>query len=187
MKNKKTLIIIILILLVAVLITGFISYNKFLKSNQNETNNKDNKLDNSANLDFDFNELSQTLHSAIKKDNIKTFISFCHEKEKNPNKYPETEHQIIELSHNTINTVIEKLKTANSVEKGITYTWLGCEPFFITYYVSVNDINKFHSQKVFSLSYADDTDILLVNYNNQGYAFKFDYTNIISGFIESLK
>lgn len=206
-KGNKVLVIAVVILSILVIaLGGYICYDKVISNNNdeqtesnknnnveetNEDANKDNNNinDNSANLDFDFNELSGTLHSSVQKDSITTFISKCVEKTTSANEPPETEQNNTEVSNNTIDTIINKLKTAKSIDKEITYSWFGCPPKSITYYVSVNsnDQSQVHSQRVFSLNYADGEDILLASYNNKGYAFHFNSSEEINGFIESLK
>ena len=206
-KGNKVLVIAVVILSILVIaLGGYICYDKVISKNndeqtesnknnnveeKNEDTNKDNNNinDNSANLDFDFNELSSTLHSSIQKDSITTFISKCVEKTTSANEPPETEQNNTEVSNNTIDTIINKLKTAKSIDKEITYSWFGCPPKSITYYVSVNsnDQSQVHRQSVFSLNYANGEDLLLVSYNNKGYAFYFNSSEEISGFIESLK
>ena len=206
-KNSKGLIIAVVILSILVIaLGGYICYDKVIKNNtdkQTESNkNNDSKEknedtseddsninDNSANLDFDFNELSNTLHSSVQKDNITTFVSKCIEKTTNANEPPSTEISNTSVSNNTIDTIINKLKTAKSVDKDITYSWFGCPPKSITYYISVNTTDKSQmlSQRVFSLNYANDEDTLLVGYNDKGNAFHFNSNEEINGFIESLK
>ena len=152
------------------------------KINDNNTNN------NSASVDFDLEELSSTLHSSVQNDGITTFVSKCVEIKTNENYPPSTEINNNPVSNTTIDTIINKLKTAKNIKK-TTFSWFGCPPKSITYYVSVNSSNKseVHSQRVFSLNYADGNDILLVGYNNEGYAFHFNSSEEINGFIESLK
>jgi uncharacterized protein YxeA len=202
-KNKTLFIIVVILLILVISLGGFIYHNKVLKNNngakQTENNKekidrdtikKDNTTnDNSANLDFDFNELANRLHSFVQKDNITTFLCKCNEKTIYENEPPEIECINTIVSNDTIDTIINKLKTAKSVDNMVTYSWLGCPPNSITYYVSVisEDINEVHSKNIFSLNYADAKDLLLVGYNNDGHAFKFNSNEEISNFIESLK
>lgn len=218
-KGNKSLIVAVVILSILVIaLGGYICYDKVISNNNDEQkeSNKNNKVEekddntnndddntnndddntnndddntNDNSVNFDFNELSSTLHSSIQKDNITTFITKCENKTVNQGEPPETEESNIEVSSNTIDTIINKLKTAKSIDKEITYSWFDCPPKSITYYISVNSTDKseVHSQRVFSLNYANGEDILLVGYNNKGYAFHFNSSEEISGFIESLK
>lgn len=204
-KGNKVLVIAVVILSILVIaLGGYICYDKVISNNNDEQteSNKNNKVEekddntnndddntNDNSVNFDFNELSSTLHSSVQKDNITTFITKCENKTVNQGEPPETEESNIEVSSNTIDTIINKLKTAKSIDKEITYSWFSCPPKSITYYVSVNsnDQSQVHSQRVFSLNYANGDDILLVGYNNKGYAFHFNSSEEISGFIESLK
>ena len=171
------------------------NYKKSLGQNFLKDDNICNKIvdsaliDNSENLDFDFNELLNTLKNSVQSENITTFISECKEKTISEGEPPETEIKNIEVSNNTIDTIIKKLKLAKSIDKDITYSWPYCPPKLVTYYVSVNssDAQLVHKQKVFSLNYAQGNDMLLVGYNNKGYAFHFSSNEEINGFIESLK
>lgn len=106
----------------------------------------------------------------------------------NTDEPPKTELYNAEVSSNTINTIINKLKTATSIEQEITYSWFGCPPKAITYYISVNSTNKevIYNQTVFSLNYANANNILLVQYNKEGYAFHFNSDEEINSFIETL-
>lgn len=163
--------------------------NSLEEKKKNSTKVDTNIRDNSKKLDFDFDELSRTLHSSVQKDNITTFVSKCVEKNTDANEPPATEQINTAVSNGTIDTIINKLKTANYIDKDITYSWVGCPPKSITYHVSVNSTDKseVNSQRVFSLNYANVEDMLLVGYNNKGYAFHFNSSKEISSFIESLK
>lgn len=210
-KKVNVIIVIIVILLILILaLSGYIYYDKFLSNNsgnkqteknkkynddnvqdskdfEEKENNDNNIIDNSENLDI--NELASTLHSSVQKDGITTFISSCHSKSVSSGQPPESEYKNTEVSINTIDIVIEKLKTATVVDKNITFSWFGCPPKSVTYYVSVNsnDQSEVRKQKIFSLNYADGKDMLLVGYNNEGYAFHFNSSDEISNFIENLK
>ena len=164
--------------------------NESIDNSINLENLEDNKLmDNSANIDFDFEELSNTLYSSVQKDDISTFVSIYETKIINSNDPPEIKCENIEVSNNTIDIIISKLKTASSIDKNITFSWIGCPPKSIAYYISVNsnNPNQVHNQSIFSLSYADGDNILLIRYNQIGYAFYFDTNEEINDFIESLK
>ena len=173
-KGNKVLVIAVVILSILVIaLGGYICYDKVISKNNdeqtesnknnnveetNEDTNKDNNNinDNSANLDFDFNELSNTLHSSIQKEDITSFISKYVETTISANDPPEIEQINTFVSNNTIDIIINKLKTAKSIDKEITYSWFACPPKSIAYYISVNSIdpNEVHSKSVFSLNYS---------------------------------
>lgn len=205
-KNKGLIIAVVVLLILVIILSGYICYDKFLSNNNNakqttsSKKNKDNNskqsketdnntINNSNNNDFDFNELSNTLYSSVQSGNLTTFVSKCETKPTNQGGPPETEQINTEVSNNTIDIIISKLKTAKTIDKNVTYSWFGCPPKLITYYISVNsdDQSQVYSQKVFSLNYANDDGILLVGYNNNGYAFHFNSNEEISNFIESLE
>lgn len=204
--SRSTLIIIILSITIVLLI-GYICYDKLIKSDNNveqtektENNDvledeslsedEDNQLvDNSANLDFDFNELSNTLHSSIKNQNYFSLLCKCSEIASVDGGPPSANYDVSIISSDAIDTIVKKLKSAKSLEKNITYSWFGCPPNSITYYVSGNNSNNeaIHTNKVFSLNYANADNILLVGYNKTGYAFSFNSSDEIKNFIENLK
>ena len=202
-KTRKALIVAVIILSILVIVLiGYICYDKYLN---NDNTNKQTKIsktikedntkkkketeNNSINDEFDFEELSNTLHSSIQNESITTFLSKCEIKNPNTNEPPETEYTNIEVSNNTIDTIINKLKTAKSIDKNVTYSWFGCPPKSITYYISVNSNNQsqVQNQMIFSLNYANGDDILLVGYNQNGYAFHFNNNEEINNIIESLQ
>lgn len=202
-KGNKGLVITVVILSILVIaLGGYICYDKYLN---NDNTNKQTKIskttkedntkktketeDNSINDEFDFEELSNTLHSSIQNESITTFITKCENKTVNQGEPPETEYTNIEVSNNTIDTIINKLKTAKSIDKNVTYSWFGCPPKSITYYISVNSNNQsqVQNQMIFSLNYANGDDILLVGYNQNGYAFHFNNNEEINNIIESLQ
>lgn len=158
--------------------------------NKNATDgNIDEDTDTDTTLDFDFIKLSNVLHSSFQKKSITAFISKCEIETTSVGSLPETRNNNYEVSENTIDTVINKLKNAKTLDKEITYSWIGrCPPKSITYYIGIlsTDPEIFHGQSVFSLSYADDDNILLVGYDNEGYAFHFKNSKEIDNFIESL-
>ena len=99
------------------------------------------------------------------------------------------DYSITEASITTIDTIIQKLKIALSIEKNVNFSWVGCSPNRINYYISVksSDYAKVNENSIFSLYYATDSDTFLVKYNNTGYAFHYDGSDEVIDFIENLK
>lgn len=200
-SSKKIIIIaitfVVIISLVSIISGIYIGYNaNILKNNEEQTNNiqetqnnDSNKKDDSTNKEFDFDELLATLHTSVQEEKITTFLTKCEVKNTNSENPPETKIENISVSNATINIIVDKLKTAQSIDKDITYSWFGCPPKSITYYISINssDPSQIHSEKVFSLNYANDDNILLVEYKDKGYAFHFNSSEEINNFIESLE
>lgn len=195
-KRKGKIFIIGIIL---VIVIGCVGYYKIInnsnkqaessdKQSSNNTDKEERDKNNNTKVDFDFDELENTLYSSIQKEEIVPFISKCESKASNTDEPPKTELYNTEVSSNTINTIINKLKTATSIEQEITYSWFGCPPKAITYYISVNSTNKeaIYNQTVFALNYANANNILLVQYNKKGYAFHFNSDEEINNFIETL-
>lgn len=176
-KRKGKIFIIVIIL---VIVIGCISYYKIInnsnkqaessdKQSNNNTDKEEGDKNNNTKVDFDFDELENTLYSSIQKEEIVPFISKCESKASNTDEPPKIELYNTEVSSNTTNTIINKLKTVTSIEQEITYSWFGCPPKAITYYISVNSTNKedVYNQTVFSLNYANANNILLVQYNKK--------------------
>ena len=190
--KRKGKIFIIVIILVIVIVC--ISYYKIINNSNkqaessNNTDKEEEDKNNNTKVDFDFDELENALYSSIQKEEIVPFISKCESKVSNTDEPPKIELYNTEVSSNTINTIINKLKTATSIEQEITYSWFGCPPKAITYYISVNSTNKeaIYNQTVFSLNYANANNILLVQYKKKGYAFHFNSDEEINNFIETL-
>ncbi len=198
MKDKKKIIIIvILICIVAILLclgVTYLNYNHSLykidKHNKTEENNNksESKINSENNLDFDFNGLTTKVNNLIQTNNYSSMIANCSSVSTNPNQTPQTTNNVISVSNDTFNTVISKLKEASQVET-TTADWFGCPPKNISYYISVynTDYGQVMTNRVFSLTYANSDNILLVGYDNNGYAFHYDEADTINNFIESLK
>lgn len=190
-KRKGKIFIIVIIL---VIVIGCISYYKIINNSNkqaessNNTDKEEEDKNNNTKVDFDFDELENALYSSIQKEEIVPFISKCESKASNTDEPPKTELYNTEASSNTINIIINKLKTATSIEQEITYSWFGCPSKAITYYISVNSTSKeaIYNQTVFSLNYANANNILLVQYKKKGYAFHFNSDEEINNFIETL-
>ena len=190
-KRKGKIFIIVIIL---VIVIGCISYYKIINNSNkqaessNNTDKEEEDKNNNTKVDFDFDELENALYSSIQKEEIVPFISKCESKVSNTDEPPKTELYNTEVSSNTINIIINKLKTTTSIEQKITYSWFGYPPKTITYYISVNSTNKeaIYNQTVFSLNYANANNILLVQYKKKGYAFHFNSDEEINNFIETL-
>jgi len=200
--KKKTIIIVNVIVVVTILLClgiTYLNYNHSLykidkhnKNNEitnNKTDKKDEKKDNNeSNLDFDFNGLTTKVNNLIQTNNYSSMIVNCSNVTTNTNQPPVTKNEVVSLSNDSFNTVISKLKEASSVES-TTASWFGCPPNNITYHVSVfnTDFGQVKTNEVFSLSYANSDAVLLVGYENNGYAFRYDDASKINNFIESLK
>lgn len=190
-KRKGKIFIIVIIL---VIVIGCVGYYKIINNSNkqaessNNTDKEEEDKNNNTKVDFDFDELENALYSSIQKEEIVPFISKCESKVSNTDEPPKIELYNTEVSSNTINIIINKLKTATSIEQEITYSWFGCPPKAITYYISVNSTNKeaICNQTVFSLNYANANNILLVQYKKKGYAFHFNSDEEINNFIETL-
>ena len=202
-KNKIIIVIISILLVLSILIIGFIIINNTNHKTNNKTNKETEKvqkepsniesndyiIDNNITIDnFDFEEMKKTLHEAVNQDNLTTMVRHCKNIEVPQGEPPEAEYNNVEVSNNSIDIIIEKLKTANSVQY-MTGSWFGCPPKQISYYVAplTDDDELFNSKKVLSIHYSNDEKTLSVGYKNDGYIFIFNSPDEINGFIESLK
>lgn len=132
--------------------------------------------------DFDFDEMEKTLKEAIKDEKKTPFIQKCTDKSSEETG-PSADYEKIDVSANTINSIIQKLREAESVEKNITASWFGCPPKSIDYYIS----DKEYTEKKLYVSYATAENKLLVGYKDTGYAFQYTDKSAIENFLESLQ
>lgn len=196
--KKAPLKIAIITLLAAALLIGGVLYHRFTNRPADEETEPEPSTeisevveeqpalkDNSANLDFDFAALEADLNSALETGYM-PLISHCEVVSEVPGYLPEIATALTEVSTDTVSTVITKLKSADSLEQGITFSWSSCPPRSVAYYVSTNDPVSVNTNSVFSLFYADAADTLLLGYRAAGYAFHFSSPSDLTSFLESL-
>ena len=142
------------------------------------------------NLDFNFEGMANNLKTQLASGGYQAVKLSCTETPGPEGELPTINSTGTRISNESIDVVINKLKTANSIETGVTAGWIGeCMPKKVAYIISVNDdpaSNEFQNNKVFNLYYADDTSILLISYEGIGYAFHFNSSADTDNFIESL-
>ena len=160
------------------------------KEEDKKEDNQNVEITNNSNLDFNFDEMKTSLYSAIQNDGLKANKLSCTLLQAPEGELPNTKSNRTVVSEGTIDTIINKLKTAKSLEKNITSSWIGeCYPKSVAYIISADaevETDEFQNNKVFTLYYADSEDILLVGYKGIGYAFYFN-SGEVNNFIESLK
>ncbi len=191
MEKKRTTIILLIVIVVAIVLSfgcGYVFRDKLVKDDNKDNNNVPVKANE---LDFDFDAMETALKSKLQNGQFKAVKISC-----TSTPGPEGELPIITntgkiISNDSIDTIVNKLKNADSLEKNITSSWIGeCMPKSVAYIISVNDkpeSNEFQSNKIFTLYYADDTSNILVGYEGIGYSFNYDNSEEINNFIESLK
>lgn len=171
---------------------------KKINNTNNNTNNNDKIINSNQEQqsienkeqDLNLNEVLNYLNNELQTDkNMTTIIVKCEEIEDETSYLPDINNEISEVSNNTINMVIDKLKLADSIDNNITYSFFGCPPKSIEYYMTIKTDNasQAHQNSILSLNYANDNNILLVGYNKKGYAFKYKNSAEIDNFIETLK
>ena len=196
-KNTKTLMILMIICVCLSITTlGIVIYDRFIRKepehavlkpitvdNQNTTINNDNKNyntnnltleeDNNDNISIDYEKTQKDLIDKVNKNIDKIILKRCEScKGIDYDNSSNAKCSDKEMSVNSINEVINKLKTASKVE--LLPTSKACSLY--TYTVG-NDLVVFE---------ADDTSILLVGLNNNGYAFHFPGENVVD-FLSKLK
>ena len=129
--------------------------------------------------DLDLDQMKIDLKNQIKTNGKNAYIVKCTDKATEDNPFDKDE-VYIELSEETIDIIIDKLKTATSYSKQ-TRGYLNCPPNNIMYYIGGT---TYYEDKVFILDY-DTNNTFAFGYNSEGYVFEFE--NNLTGFIESLE
>ena len=164
--------------------------NKPVEEKKEENKPEENKPNNTSNLDFDFDAMQKDLQGKLQSGSYKANRLSCTETPAPEGELPIIDSQRTLVSDGTIEIVIDKLKTAKSLDKNVTAGWIGeCYPRSTAYIISVDsevNTDEFQNNKVFTLYYADADNILLVGYEGIGYAFNFESSEEINNFIESL-
>lgn len=132
-----------------------------------------------SNLDFDFDKMENDLKNQIKNNNKNAYIVKCTDKITEDDPFGK-EEEFIKLNEETIEVIINKLKTAKRYEIG-TRGYLECPPHNIMYYIGGE---TYYNDKVFILDY-DTNNTFAFGYDGEGYIFEFE--NDLTGFIESLE
>ena len=135
---------------------------------------------------IDLEVIRQSLKNQIQNNNKNAYIVKCKDIIKNGE--PSMDETFIKVSNSTIDTIIEKLKTAETYEEFIG-GYESCPPKNIMYYVGGE---KYNNDKQFLLEYSDNENVLLIGYfvddgNIGGYKFIFNNNDDIKDFIEDLE
>ena len=155
-----------------------------------EKKEEEKKEENKNNLDFDFNAMENTLNSQLQSGQYQAVKISCTSTPGPEGELPTVIDTGTRISNESFNTIVGKLKTAQSVDKNVTAGWIGeCMPKSVAYIISVNDnpaSNEFQNNKIFTLYYLDAAPTLLISYEGVGYAFNFNSFADIDNFIETL-
>ncbi len=117
------------------------------------------------------NDMKNDIKNKINNEGYKTYIETCE------GQLPDnTETQQYEMSSDVIYKIVTKLEKATKVESDITASFF-CAKYSLETY-------KTKSDSIFSLYQANNEKILIVGYNDKGYAFTFDED--VSTFIKDL-
>lgn len=191
-KNKSPIIYVVAIILMIACFAGGFFVGKIIKDSNKKENNSENKEENKEEekkpeptylLDSEtINELEnmRTDLNGLLKENYKAYdikCSYISEEDM------ETKNDFVELSNDSINVIIDKLKTAVSVDKNSPAGFIGCPPRNITYVI--NKIKTNDGDKKFIVMYGDGTT-LLVGYNEIGSVYHFNDASEINNLLENL-
>ena len=117
------------------------------------------------------NDMKNDIKNKINNEGYKTYIETCE------GQLPDNTvtHQY-EMNSDVIDKIVTKLEKAKKVESDITASFF-CAKYSLETY-------KTKSDSIFSLYQANNEKILIVGYNDKGYAFTFDED--VSTFIKDL-
>lgn len=130
---------------------------------------------------FHYDEVEKNVLKEVQEHSYGYYFITCEDK-RNPNEMnPNFQSTVKEIKADSFPKIIEKLKSSERYESNITFSF-----FCPKYYYEIGKKKDDHvEEKVFSLFYGTDPKILLVGYQNIGYAFYFKED--VSGFLESLQ
>lgn len=196
-KNNKLVMIIICIGLLLIGIgVGYsiVSSSKSDKKESNETNNKDEKNNNFTEFElkgnvydangekFDFESMKSSINELLNNNTAGIYIAKC--TDLSTDEKIETKYDYIKVDASKLVKIINILKRAESYEKGITFSIMGCPKNNVSLIIGAKDI---YGELELAINYADASDTLLVGFEQVGYAFKYDDAKTINEFIENLK
>ena len=179
-KNKLTIMVLVICALISITL-GVLLYIDNSEKPSPESNQVDNT--DTEEISFDYEGLEDELVKLIEKDeNTKAYISTCKDNGVDENNNPNLDIDNKELSIDSVMEVVNKLKQANKVEK--TTSARTC-PAYI--YLITTDIDGENRKDHFLLDYGEDKTSLLVGYKDEGYAFYYNSSDELKGFLENLK
>lgn len=152
-------------------------YSKTVKPNDSVDDNSIQFQNTSTNSEivgidqFDFYDMSITVKNVLSYDSNSTYLVNC------------MDNSIEEVSNNSFDTIMEKLHTAYQVEKNVTASF-SCNN--ISYSVG-SVVDGAVNPSYFSLYYIDKSNMLIVDYNGNAYAFYYRNKEEISDLIPNLK
>ena len=170
-KKGKTIVIVVLILIILGL-ASYIVYDKNLlglnkkeatkeeKKEEvvtEENTSEDVKEEVTTNLDFDFDVMEQDLMEKMENEpNTEAYITRC---EDPTGDLSQVKHTYKKVSNESIHTIINKLKTAQSYEEATASFFCPAHTYSITQNIGEESQNNY-----FVLNYANDEKVLLVGY-----------------------
>ena len=193
MKNEKLIVFVVLIVVTALGISFYAILNDKKEKpvqtkNTNTTEKKETKKikedvieptieekekqEEQEEISIDYKSLKKELIARIDNDpNTNAYLETC----------DNFERERTVLSTTSVEQLIDKLMTANSISK--LPTSMTCPNY--TYTVSTNIDNDMTRENIIIAMYSNDDNILLVGIKGEGYAFHFDTS--LNGLLESLK
>ena len=193
-KNKSPIIYVIaIILMVACFVGGFFVGKMAVDSNKkdNKTENKEEEKEEKTQepiylLDKetlnDLESMRTDLKNLLNSD-YNAYDVKC-EDYMGSDGYPSIKTTFVKLSNDSVDTIINKLKTAISVEKDVVDGYEFCPPKSIDYVI--NSTESLDGNKKLIVMYSNDDKTLSVGYNQIGYRYHFNDASEINNFIENL-
>lgn len=178
-KNKLVIMVLVICALISITL-GILLYvdNREPSPSPDEVDKTDTDV-----VNFDYEALEDELVKLIETDeNTKAYISTCKDNGLDENNNPKLDIDNKELSVDSVVEVVNKLKKANKVEKATSSRTC---PAYI--YLVTTDINGDNRKDNFLVDYGEDKTSLLVGYKDEGYAFYYDNSDELKGFLENLK
>jgi hypothetical protein len=190
-KKSKNLItcVIIVFLMIACFVGGFFT-SKLLNSNKNDNNSEKAEKEKEEQKFLLDNETIKELESMredlkkLLKENYNAYRVKCRSYISNEGDFPEVENTYVKLSINTVDTIVDKLKTAVKVEKNVVDGWEMCPPRDVDYII--NSSESLDGNKKLIVMYSYEDNMLSVGYNEIGYRYYFKDASEINNFVEEL-
>lgn len=194
-KGKGKTIVIVVLILIILGLASYIVYDKDLLGLKKEEATKEEKTEDAVteedasedvdeevttNLDFDFDGMENDLLEKMENEpNTEAYITSCEDPTGDLSQANTTYQKV---SNESIHTIINKLKTAQSYEEATASFFCPKYAYSITQNIGEESENNY-----FSLNYANDELVLLIGYGDKGYAFTFSSADEIADFIENLQ
>lgn len=188
-KNNNLITCAIVVFLMIACFVGGIFTSKLLNSEKKENNSENKEKEEEKKPEPTYLLDKETLNdlenmrtdlNGLLKGNYKAYdikCSYISEEDM------ETKNDFVELSNDSINVIIDKLKTAVRVDKDAPVGFIGCPPKDITYVINKTKTNDGDKKFIVMYGYSKS---LYVGYNEIGYVYYFNNDSEINNLLENL-